>query len=308
VHVKTKLVDSVATGFTSTFEVEKSAFYFSRLNELMQNGFSATMLSTYAKCRLDFYNKYILGFKSIKDAEEIDESDIGNLVHGFFQRIFAGNENKKLDRGFFEKALNETDAVLETVVAGNFAAYNFNSGPNYLAMELVRKMVISFLNRQIKDENVSLAGKTVVGSELKIECDMSVGTHAFKLTGNIDLLLWDEQNNYFVYDFKTGRVTEDGLKFTERSQLTIDNFGQRDKLLQLLVYKILVQQKFNTQHAQPFIIPLATGSSAFLSIETGARVPEKAIEEFLEMVITEMHDKTKIFGHNEKNKFCEFCS
>ncbi|HYG51429.1 MAG TPA: PD-(D/E)XK nuclease family protein [Flavobacteriales bacterium] len=316
ITVQTHQVDAVLSDIPGKFTVEKSGFYFERLNALMQQGFSATMLSTFARCQLDFYHKYILGFKTPKDFQQVDESDIGNMVHAYFESLFNTALHTELTHAFFAGALESMDKVLNEIKGGEkFKTYSFNSGQNFLAFQLVRKMVSSFLEKQMASGEFSLVGKTVEGTELKLECVTQVnfarGTTSpaqakqIKLIGNIDLLLKDPSGEYFIYDFKTGRVEEAYL--TVPSKLSIDAYVSKDKLIQLLLYKKLVAATFGAQQSTASIIPLATGSSQFFTVEMDLPSGVKLLEDYLAMITTEMMDATSLILHNEKSKFCEFC-
>jgi hypothetical protein len=56
---------------------------------------------------------------------------------------------------------------LNEVIASTFKTYNFNSGQNFLAFELVRKMISTFFRKQLKEDDQTLNGKYITGSELK---------------------------------------------------------------------------------------------------------------------------------------------
>ncbi|HLP14154.1 MAG TPA: PD-(D/E)XK nuclease family protein [Flavobacteriales bacterium] len=306
ITVQTHQVDASLSDIPGEFTAEKSPFYFERLHELMQQGFSATMLSTFAKCRLDFYHKYILGFKTPKDFVQVDESDIGNIVHAYFEALFATITGKELTFEFFALAQENMETVLrQIIVSDKFKTYNFSSGQNFLAFQLVKKMIWSFLEKQKSPGEFSLAGKIVEGTELKLECITQVNGKPVKLIGGIDLLLKNKAGEYFIYDFKTGRIEEEYLNIPKN--LAMDTYASKDKLIQLLLYKKLVAANFAAQKSTASIIPLATGSSQFFAVDIDSLSGIKLMDEYLTMITTEMLNASSVLVHNEKSKYCEFC-
>jgi ATP-dependent helicase/nuclease subunit B len=305
--VQKQQVDAVLSDIPGEFSAEKSAFYFERLEQLMRHGFSATMLSTFAKCHLDFYHKYILGFKTPKDFVQVDESDIGNIVHAYFELLFNTVIGKELTHEFFADAQGSMDVLLTQIIATDkFKTYNFSSGQNFLAFQLVKKMVWSFLEKQKSPGEFNLAGKFVEGTELKLECVAEVNSKRVKLVGGIDLLLKSKTGEYFIYDFKTGRIEEEYL--TIPSKFTMEAYASKDKLMQLLLYKKLVAANFSVQKSTATIIPLATGSSQFFTVDIDLPSGIKLMDDYLGMITTEMLNAANLLIHNEKSKFCEFCN
>lgn len=308
ITLTTKVVDPRLDKIAKHFEVERSPFYFEKLNALMQSGFSASMMLTFCKCKLDFYHKYILGFKEAKDPHVLDESGIGNMVHHYFHAIFSKITNEKTSTEFFKHELSLLNKTIAIIVETRFPTYNFTSGQNFLAMQMVMKMISSFLQKQSQAdaENV-LLGKTVVGSEIESAVELTVSNNKIKLKGNIDLLLKDDGNNYFVFDFKTGRVNESDLEVSGKKELSFKFFTEHDKLIQLLIYKKLVEDNYTVNSIMACIIPLATGSTKSLATNVKDATDEEIRAQFFNGVINEMLNKNNLIVHSENSRFCEFC-
>ncbi len=308
ITLTTKVVDARLDKIAKHFEVEKSPFYFEKLNQLMQSGFSASMMLTFCKCKLDFYHKYILGFKEAKDPHVLDESGIGNMVHHYFHAIFSKITNEKTSTEFFKHELSLLNKTIATIVETRFPTFNFTSGQNFLAMQMVMKMISSFLQKQSQADNENvLLGKTVIGSEIESAVELTVSNNKVKLKGNIDLLLRDDANNYFVFDFKTGRVNEGDLEVSGKKELSFKFFTDHDKLMQLLIYKKLVEDNYKVNSIIAYIIPLATGSSKSLATNVKDATDEEIRAQFFNGVINEMLNKNNLIVHSENSMFCEFC-
>jgi ATP-dependent helicase/nuclease subunit B len=304
----TNVVDARLDKIAEQFVVEKSPFYFERLNQLMVSGFSASMMLTFCKCKLDFYHKFILGFKEAKDPHVLDESGLGNMVHYYFNSIFSKITNEKTSTEFFKNELDCLRSSVDLIIEEKFLTFNFASGQNYLALQMVIKMISSFLQKQLNpnSENV-LLGKTVVGSEIDSAVQLTIAGQSIKLKGNIDLLLKDDANNYFVFDFKTGRVNQEDLEVSIKKELSFKFFTDHEKLIQLLIYKKLVEDNYKTNSVTAFIIPLATGSSKILATHVKDATDEDVRMQFFTGVVDEMLNKKNSIVHSESSKFCEFC-
>ncbi len=301
-------IDSTLSQLPLKFEVQKSTFYFSALSGLLESGVSSTMLTTACKCQLDFYNKYILGFKTTKVVHELDESGIGNMVHYFFKSIFSEIEGKQITIAFFQNALKNLDQLIGDIIKLEFSKFSFNSGTNYLGLQMVKQMTRSFLERQISLGNQGpLIDKIVVASENSLDSIVKIANYELKIKGQVDLILKDNENNYFVYDFKTGIVYEDNLRLTGGETVSLDLFGRKDKLVQLVFYVQLVKKNYTVNSVNSFIIPLGTGSHSFFEPELVSNTFDNFFNEVLERVIENLFDKDLSIQHIEKNKYCEFC-
>lgn len=286
----------------------KTEFYYKLLNQYTQQGISASMLSTYVTCPLDFYFKYILGFKEDKDVQRIEESDIGNIIHEFFHTTFSAHSGKQLEPVHFQVALQQVDPVVRSIVREKYQRYDFSSGENYLALQMIRKMIMAFLQKQGDTGNpFSLVGKTLVGTETKLEAAIQLNSgKTIRLKGTIDLLLTDGKGTYLIYDFKTGRAQEEDLALPVKGNV-IESVERKNKLLQLLVYSQLVKNVYpNTVSTQAYIIPLAAGAAQFLNAPVISNENELLVQ-VISNIVERMYSSEEPLQHEVKSKFCEFC-
>lgn len=287
---------------------DKTAFYYDLLKQYSDNGFSASMLSTYMNCPLDFYFKYILGFKEEKDPQYIEESDIGNIIHGFFQHEFTPLQGTKLEAKHVQASLGRVDIIVDGIIREEFRQYDFASGENYLALQLIHKMITSFLQQQLEPGNFnSILGKVLLGSELKAETRVLLNSgREVKIKGTIDLLMNDGEGKYFIYDFKTGKANEEDLVIPAKGN-QVRAVAKKNKLLQLLIYQRLVKNNFaGVKTAKAFIIPLATGAGKFLPAPANAS-DGQLLQDTLTMIIENMFSKEEPLQHEVSSKFCSFC-
>lgn len=284
----------------------KTTYYFEKLDTYAKTGMSASMLSTWVNCPLDFYFKYILGFKEDRDPQLIEESDVGNIIHEFFHIIFSPLLEKVLEESHLQNALHRIEGVVRDIVREKYNKYDFSSGENYLALQMVRKMIASFLQRQMNPGLLHrIVGKILVGSEIKLETDMELeGGRTIRLKGTVDLLMSDSNGNYFIYDFKTGRAQEEDLTLPVKADV-VEVVQKKNKLLQLMVYQQLVRNVYpQAVSIEAALIPLAAGAGKFLPApQTGQALLEQA----LTGIVEEMYNTDMPLEHEVKSKFCEFC-
>ena len=210
---------------------------------------------------------------------------------------------------FFKNEYMEMNESLQNIIDDKFKTYNFNSGQNFLALQMVNKMIASFLQRQIENaEDNLLLNKLVVGSEVNLQTSLTIANSEIQLKGGIDLLLRDDDNNYFILDFKTGNVDHESLKITSNNTLSFDLFSAKDKLIQLLIYTKLVRENYKVNTLTEYIIPLAKGSNKLFGTDLKNVSGDEITTSFLEIVIGEMLNNSIKIEHNEKSKFCEFCN
>lgn len=308
ITIQTRVLDYSLEQPVAKKPISKTAFYLERVNDILVNGISASALNTFNKCQLDFYHKYILGFREPSPQGIADESVIGNITHLYFNKLFEPYIEKKINGDLFRSALDRLENDLYLILTHYFPGYDFSSGQNFLAIEMVRKMVSSFLGKQIDSSTEhTICNKYLLGTEISLETRFEVAGSTYKLKGTVDVLMMDDDKNYFVYDFKTGKANEGDLRLGPRTAVEAKAFSGKDKLLQMLVYHRLVSNNYEAKSVRAQIIPLASGAVEFLSMEIQQGNPEEIFEKILEEIVLEMLNEKELIVHNTRSKFCDFC-
>ena len=105
------------------------------------------------------------------------------------------------------------------------------------------------LKQKIKDRELTIAGTEVkVAGELEVHDPTSNEKKVLKVAGSIDLLLYDKEGKFIVWDFKTKRgdiKSSDKIKWT----------------LQTYIYSQILKEKYGLVMANPEIVPLLLGDT-----------------------------------------------
>lgn len=105
------------------------------------------------------------------------------------------------------------------------------------------------LKQKIKDRDLTIAGTEVkVVGELEVHDPSSNEKKVLKVAGSIDLLLYDKEGKFIVWDFKTKR----------------GNIKKSDKIkwaLQTYIYSQILKEKYGLVMANPEIVPLLLGDT-----------------------------------------------
>ena len=204
--------------------------------ELIDNwlisGISASSITTYFRCPVSFYCKYILGIKEPAEVEEnINPMTFGNLAHSILEKIYPHKilkvrDFKKMNEGIDLLIKDEMFKILGTRDLRGINYANFK-----MAKELITKMLdyeMSLIKKGAKIE--------IIDTERKIDFEINTANNKIKFFAIIDRIDRFEKN-LRVIDYKTGRVDYKELNFKY-----FDNYEEiknKPKAFQLLFYLFL---------------------------------------------------------------------
>ena len=205
-------------------------------DELIDNwlisGISASSITTYFRCPVSFYCKYILGIKEPAEVEEnINPMTFGNLAHSILEKIYPHKilnvrDFKKMNQGIDLLIKDEMFKILGTKDLRGINYANFK-----MAKELITKMLdyeMSLIKKGAKIE--------IIDTERKIDLEINTANNKIKFFAIIDRIDRFEKN-LRVIDYKTGRVDYKELNFKY-----FDNYEEiknKPKAFQLLFYLFL---------------------------------------------------------------------
>lgn len=164
------------------------------LEFLNQFKFSTTALDVYLKCELRFYYRYVLGMKEKEEVgSEIEQLDVGNLVHKIMKSLFDGVLGKNLKPGAIDS---------DSVTKATETAFDQAFGPNQKgSLYLLKQQTISKLKeflREYQDRILEEQSVEVVGLEQEIS--LMVDGHHF--TGRIDRIEKRGDGRTYILDYK----------------------------------------------------------------------------------------------------------
>ena len=205
-------------------------------NELIDNwlisGISASSITTYFRCPVSFYCKYILGIKEPKEVEEnLNPMTFGNLAHSILEKIYP---HKILNVRDFEKMNEDIDLLIKDEMFKILGTKDIR-GINYANFKMVKQLITKLL-----DYEMSLIKKgaeiEVIDTERKIDFEINTANNKIKFFAIIDRIDRFEKNLRII-DYKTSRVDHKELNFKY-----FDNYEEiknKPKAFQLLFYLFL---------------------------------------------------------------------
>ena len=230
-------------------EVSKTDEIMEKLNNM---SFSATALTNYINCQLQFYYKDICGIEPRQSFQEKIESNVvGTVVHALLQSVF--DEIKENPSCYGQIIRDFLDHLEERIIHEmmtnkqlklNLSMYDLTHGRLYLTTRIVYNDVCNYLK---KAEKELASGKVkVCGNEVKINCKLNLSKEkTVKLYGILDRLqiYHDEENTYpVIVDYKTGKVDENRLKVASSIVKVVTENVNYKQLLQLLFYVLLLKR------------------------------------------------------------------
>jgi ATP-dependent helicase/nuclease subunit B len=282
-----------------------------------EKGVSPSALNKYTNCSLSFYYHYLAKIRVDDQVEEYaDSSTMGNAVHDALEKYYPIGV-------LTEKIIKEITPAILKDIEGNFIAalseQGMQEGKNYLSLKIAQKLTKDFLKLEqqlLKEANANNKQIKLVSKEEVLEHDLLVDGLNFKLIGKADRVDFDG-DILRIIDYKTGKVEETEVSFTEYDELTSNN--KKAKAFQLLMYAYLYL-KMN-QHYKD--LEVVAGNFAFKNLKSGLiKVSKKIgtrkkeviniddnvmaeVEEQLEFILSQI--KNEDFTQVVDVKACEWC-
>lgn len=203
--------------------------------------YSATALDTYLKCQLRFYYRYILKLRERNEpAEDIDNLQIGSIVHTILKRYFG------MRKGYVLRPEDVSTGDMIEVIDDVFRDMYGDriSGKAYILRQQIRRRMEEFLYAY-QIPVVRRSEFTITDVETQLETDFN--NH--RLTGRIDRIEKRDQSHYII-DYKISA-------HADRLKIRIDKLAPDDRStwyraigsLQLPVYKILYENNLSDSSA-----------------------------------------------------------
>mgnify|MGYP003346491341 FL=1 len=198
--------------------------------------YNATALDSYLQCQLKFYYRYVLHLQEKEQiTDDVEQFDIGNIVHESLKTFFSLHLGEKLTR----KQLNESQ--LQKILEEQFLQY-FGENPTGKIL-LLQKQIEKQLLRFLRDYQLTkIETENIVINDVEFESDVTVNGWNFSF--RIDRIE-TRGENIFILDYKTGSSVPtakmDKLILDERSTWK-DAIGS----FQLPLYAILFSHSNKT--------------------------------------------------------------
>lgn len=229
---------------------------------LKTRNYSATTLDTYLKCQLRFYYRYIMNLSERDElAEDIDNMQIGSIVHTILNRYFSARKGFVLtpDDVSTEEMVAVVDGVFRDLYGDRI------SGKVYILRQQIRRRMEEFLN-VYQIPMVRRSGLKIIDVETPLEADYN----GHRLAGRIDRIE-KRDGSVYIIDYKISA-------HTDRLKIRFDKLDPDDRStwygaigsLQLPVYKILYEKNLSDSPATLNPVFLLLGKQRLdTDIETG---------------------------------------
>jgi len=282
-----------------------------------KKGVSPSALNKYTNCSLSFYYHYLAKVRVDDQVEEYaDSSTMGTAVHDALEKYYPiGVLTEKIIKEITPFILKEIENKFITALSKQ----GIQEGKNYLSLQIAQKLTKNFLKLEqqlIKEATANNKQIKLISKEEKLAHDLFVDGLNFKLIGKADRVDL-EGDTLRIIDYKTGKVEETEVAFTEYDELTSND--KKAKAFQLLMYAYLFL-KMNPQHQEKEVV---AGNFAFKNLKSGLiKVSKKIgtrqkevisidanvmgeVEEQLEFILSQI--KNDDFTQVADVKSCEWC-
>lgn len=273
--------------------IEKTAEHLQKLASVF---LSASSIRDYTDCPARFFYSKVEGLKADKEvAEYLDSGMIGTVLHKAMETLYP--VRRTLDAAFVSGLRKDRKRIKELV--NSLICKQLNcfevSGRNLIFSDLICSYVDAVLAADA--ELLSKCGSMSIQG---VEKEMHLPIGGFNFIGFIDRLDSLAPGTLRVVDYKTGRVEDKDLEFSDGS---LPKIG-----FQLYLYKRMAQDKFPTSSVDGAIYQPAAlmGGNPFISMplddEYCAMMASK-----LDEVLAEIANLDVPWARTEDTKKCEWC-
>ena len=280
---------------------------------------SPTSISTYLRCSLQYYWKYIMNINCDEVNEEIQMNVIGSIIHNTLDELYRNFGNEIVTESKFLEVRNQyLDKCYQNALRNN----NFRNGlPKTGFNSIIASVIDTMISRFLDNEH-----NIVKENSLRILCtekELSFHLNNVELHGfadRIDLL----NDKLRVIDYKTGSVNPYDVSISANAKQLQD---MHDKSIQLIMYKYLFIKMLNSNtlgldealiaHIEeesivPGIIALQKMSNGVFELKVNnadlANDFEAQCDIMFEQLISDIFDKNNPFTQTDDTKVCGYCS
>ncbi len=280
---------------------------------------SPTSISTYLRCSLQYYWKYIMNINCDEVNEEIQMNVIGSIIHNTLDELYRNFGNEIVTESKFLEVRNQyLDKCYQNALRNN----NFRNGlPKTGFNSIIASVIDTMISRFLDNEH-----NIVKENSLRILCtekELSFHLNNVELHGfadRIDLL----NDKLRVIDYKTGSVNPYDVSISGNAKQLQD---MHDKSIQLIMYKYLFIKMLNSntlgldealiahieeENIVPGIIALQKMSNGVFELKVNnadlANDFEAQCDIMFEQLISDIFDKNNPFTQTDDTKVCGYCS
>ncbi|OGR68479.1 MAG: hypothetical protein A2179_06120 [Elusimicrobia bacterium GWC2_63_65] len=163
---------------------------------LRERGFSPSAIDTYLKCGLRFYYRYALRLAEKDEvSDEIEQRDIGVIVHDALEAFFKARAGKPLEitEKDYAEITAEARKVFDARLKGHRAGFEY----------LIKRQVERRLKDILDYHRDNLSGTVILGCETELKAELETKFGPVALRGYADRV--DQRGGtVHILDYKTG--------------------------------------------------------------------------------------------------------
>ena len=305
--------------------IEKHGVVTDRIRHL--NVLSPTAINTYRTCQIQFFYKYVAGLREPDQTDEaqVDNRIFGNIFHRAAQLMYEQLLPEVIETLEPVDLLLKEPAKLATVLdqAISEELFNLPKGtvrhPELNGLQIINREVISTYLLQLLRNDRKLIPFRVIGHEVDVAYDVTIGDRKIKIAGRIDRI--DQPNTGTQYsrlrvvDYKTGsRLAKDIKSMDDVFDSAKIQTYHNDYIMQALLYSIIVGKRQGGKVSPALLFVQRAGKDDYSPVLTYNGEPiddvhtlENDFMEHLRQLLEELYDSRQPFVPTENKAHCSYC-
>lgn len=318
---------AIATASHINADIEKKGEVLTRLHQYLDKQdpskwISATALTTYMNCPVQFFYKYIAKIDEPKElTENLEANKIGSMLHFVLERFYGElqKESPYITRERIVTHRKQLDRLGKIAFAQIMTEDEHQVVDHNGMQQVVLAIVAEYANVILNHDEIE-APFTILDLESKDEVELQISVEgrerSLSLFGIIDRV--DQKNGVTrVVDYKTGR---DELQYSSLEDLfDRDTEKQNKALVQTLFYTYVYEQARGISGMEPnlyLIRKMRKEGTLFHFSESRKRVHleaehledlKKDFSSLLKVKLEELFDPATPFMHTKVADNCKYC-
>jgi hypothetical protein len=271
-------------------EVPKSAAVLLRLNEIAQQGFSPSALTSYIRNPIDFYFQKILRIREVEEVEEsIALNTLGTIIHETLKTLYEPFIGRLISEFDIEQCFKQIDVEVLKQFKIVYKEGEIKKGRNLLAFEVAKRNVFNFLKVEL--DSVKAGDQIqIIALEQTFERLLEHPKLPFPvlIKGNVDRI--ENRNGTIrIIDYKTGKVEKGSVTLSSWDGLTEEI--KNDKIIQVLAYAFMFEKEAKGLPIEAGIISFKNLKAGFLpfNFKTGKEattiINQEILNDYLEKIV-----------------------
>ncbi|MDR2980510.1 MAG: PD-(D/E)XK nuclease family protein [Bacteroidales bacterium] len=292
------------------------------LDILCSKKYSASLLSKYINCPLQFYFQGVLGLKPPQTiSEEMEQNIMGTIIHAVMENVVNQIiENPSEKKNILKSAIHGIEAMVLKKIADvpDLKNVDLEKGKPFLYTEIIKKYLLNYLNIMLHDDDPI----DFISCEKNIDTQLDINGQKITVTGVIDRI--DRKGSEVrILDYKTGKVSKEDL--TANDMQDIFTSPELNKLFQLMMYLYLYCKDLETNEQKiPDAITLGIVSFIQLNKDKQEKLVMPTFKDYvkndisyrelydlfangLSKLFSEILDENQNFVQTQDEKRCRYC-